>query len=365
SDVAVVGRRGARYIKESDDLRGENIGIVLPEHIEYSSPKTNLSPSVFKDLESALKALKTGEIDYLIGDFIFLDSKIENMFLTDGIKFVGFLKNLNSTLFFTFKKEDKILHSLFLQLLPKNILEFEGLRKILVSPKIIRFNYHYLAWLIMFFLITIGSMTIFLKSNIIHKNKAEKLNKAMITSLEIASSYNDDGTGQHIVRVAKYAELLGKRLNLSSSMVKDIAQYASLHDIGKIGIPDSILRKPGKLTPEEIVTMREHSNIGYKLVKNSGLGKTAENLVRFHHERWDGKGYPVGLKGVKIPIEARIVALADVYDALRQKRSYKEPYTHEEAVQIITSDSEVFFDPEIVEIFLKHNKEFEEIYNNY
>lgn len=365
SEVSVVGKRGARYIKTLDDLREKKVGVVLNQYTQDIPLRTNINFIPFENLEIALNALNNDNIEYVIGDFIFLDSKIENMHLADDIKVVGFLENSNQSLSFSFNEEDRILYTLFLQILPKDVSEYTALKDLLISPKVIKLNYYYLASTIFIFSIIIGIILFFLRSNINHKNKAEKLNRAMISSLEMASSFNDNDTGHHIVRVSKYSELLAKELKLPSSLVKDITYYASLHDIGKIGIPDSILKKPGKLDLEETTKMREHVNIGHKFVKNAGLGKTAENIVRFHHERWDGKGYPLGFSGSKIPIEARIVSLTDVYDALRQKRPYKTSFTHEEAIQIIVSDSGIFFDPHIVKLFLKLNEEFDEIFNKY
>ena len=158
--------------------------------------------------------------------------------------------------------------------------------------------------------------------------------------------------------------MLARELKLSREFLRDIGLYASLHDIGKIGIPDTILKKPGKLTREEFDEMKLHTEIGYKLMDGLNISRIASNIVRYHHEKWDGSGYPKGLSGEEIPIEARIVALADVYDALRQKRVYKEAFTHEKAIEIISFQSEKHFDPQIVNIFLIHHNEFKKIFGN-
>ena len=153
-------------------------------------------------------------------------------------------------------------------------------------------------------------------------------------------------------------------MKLPREFLKDIGLYASLHDIGKIGIPDTILKKPGKLTVEEFDEMKLHTEIGYELMDGLNISRVASNIVRYHHERWDGSGYPKGLSGDGIPIEARIVALADVYDALRQKRVYKDAFTHEKALEIISGQSEKHFDPQIVNIFLIHHNEFRRIFGS-
>ncbi|MGL5578336.1 MAG: HD domain-containing phosphohydrolase, partial [Fusobacteriaceae bacterium] len=364
-EIAVAGKTGNKYVKNYSDLREKKVAYISNKYTEDIPTKEYINFTPYQNFENAIKALKADEVDYIMGDFIFLDSEIENLYLSNEIKILGFLEKSQHSLSFTFEEQDRILYTLFLQLFPKDISEYSQLKDLLVSPEIIKINYYHLGSLAAFFLAIIGIILLFLKNNIDHRNKAEKLNRAMISSFEMASSFNDEDTGQHIVRVAKYSELLAKEIGLSSTAIRDIDYYASLHDIGKIGVPSSILKKPGKLTPEEMAEMRKHPNIGYKLVRTAGLGRIAENIVRFHHEKWDGTGYPLRLKGSKIPIEARIVAVADVYDALRQKRTYKSPYTHEEAVQIITGDSETFFDPELIKIFLKLNEKFDEIFNRY
>lgn len=365
SELAVAGKRGSRYIKSFDDLKNNSVGVVLNNSTKNISVREQLDFIPFSETGDALLALKKGEVDYVVGDFVFLDSKIENMHLGNDLKFLGILGNFQHNLAFTFQEEDRILYNLFSLLFPKDISEFSTFRDLLISPQIINFNYYYLGMGALFLLGIFGVVLLFLKNNINHRKKAENLNNAMISSLEMAAAFSDEDTGQHIIRVTKYSELLAKEMRLSSGIVRDIGLYASLHDIGKIGIPNSILRKPGKLDPEEMAEMRKHPDIGYRLVKNAGLGKTAENLVRFHHERWDGKGYPVGLREKSIPIEARVVAIADVYDALRQKRSYKHSYSHDEAVQIIVSESGVFFDPKVVDVFLKLSSKFDEIFSKH
>lgn len=364
-DVAVAGKNGAKYIKNYSDLIGKRVSYASSKYIRNFQTKEDINFLPYPDLERAIRALEKGEVDYVMGDFIFLDSEIENLYLSNDIKVLGFLEKSRYSLAFTFEKEDILLYKLFSQLFPKDVSEYSQLKELLVSPKLIKINYYQLGSLSAFFLSIIGVILLFLKVNIDHRNRAEKLNRDMISSFEMAASFNDEDTGHHIVRVTEYSELLAKEMGLSSHIVRDIGRYASLHDIGKIGIPSTILKKPGKLDPEELAEMRKHPDIGHRLVKNAGLPKTAENLVRFHHERWDGKGYPMGLRGKLIPIEARIVSVADVYDALRQKRSYKAPFTHEETVQIIASESGVLFDPELVKAFMKLNRSFDEIFSKH
>lgn len=184
----------------------------------------------------------------------------------------------------------------------------------------------------------------------------------MVVALELTSKLKDDDTGNHIKRVCLYSRLIAKEYGLSQEKVEMIASYASLHDIGKIGIEDSILKKPGDLTLEERRKMNEHVEIGGKLMDDLGFDSIACNIARYHHENWDKTGYGKGLSGEQIPLEARIVSLADTYDALRTKRCYKMPFPHERAREIIVQESGRKFDPKLVECFLRMEGEFQRVY---
>lgn len=181
----------------------------------------------------------------------------------------------------------------------------------------------------------------------------------------------DNETGDHIMRMVKYSVAIAEGLrkqNLSShpvnrKFVLEIERNASAHDIGKVGIPDSILKKPGKLTPDEWQVMKEHAKIGADIFKSLREGlqvfdsefyRYAEEIARHHHERWDGTGYPDGLAGHEIPLSARIVAIADVFDALTSKRTYKEPFSFEHSVELIKASSGSHLDPEIVNVFIRN-----------
>ncbi|MGL6120731.1 MAG: HD-GYP domain-containing protein, partial [Fusobacteriaceae bacterium] len=205
-------------------------------------------------------------------------------------------------------------------------------------------------------------LTYLLKKVTFAQLKEKRITKALIRSFEAANELNDEDTGNHILRVSMYSKFLAQQLKCSSKFVKDIGEYASLHDVGKIGISDAILKKPGKLTQKEFEEMKQHVILGKKLIDTMELGSIASNIALYHHERWNGNGYCHGLKSTNIPLEARIVALADVYDALRQKRVYKEDFSHEKTVEIIRKESGEHFDPNIVNIFLEFNKEFDNIF---
>jgi len=199
-------------------------------------------------------------------------------------------------------------------------------------------------------------------------NKA-LLEKTFLSLLE-ASKLKDNDTGNHIKRVGAYSKSIAKLLfnkkdypGVNTEFVENIFFLAPMHDVGKIGTPDDILTKPGALDEAEWKIMKEHTINGAYILK-AYPDPMATQIATFHHEKWNGKGYPYGISGIDIPLPARIVAIADVYDALRMKRSYKEPFTHEKAIEIITKDSGSHFDPDLVEMFMKIDSEFETIYEN-
>ena len=174
-------------------------------------------------------------------------------------------------------------------------------------------------------------------------------------------------TGFHVKRVAKYSELLAKYYGLSEQKIKYLKTASPMHDIGKVGIPDSILNKPGKLTQEEWRTMKTHANIGYELFRDSDkpLLKTAAIIAYEHHEKWDGTGYPRGISGENIHIYGRITALADVFDALGSDRCYKQAWDDEKIFRLLRSESGKHFDPKLVDIFFTHLDEFLHIRDHY
>ena len=175
----------------------------------------------------------------------------------------------------------------------------------------------------------------------------------IIWRLARAIEYRDGDTGEHVSRVAQISQFIASGIGLSPERCRMIYLAAPLHDIGKIGIADAILGKPGKLTPEEFAIMREHVTIGARILENgsSELIRTAELIAQSHHERWDGKGYPDRLSGTDIPIEARVVAIADVFDALCSERPYKAAWPVEKAYAEIVACSGTHFDPACVASF--------------
>jgi len=200
------------------------------------------------------------------------------------------------------------------------------------------------------------------------KNRAQELERlpiGLVAALERPSSLNDTDTGKHIQRVCRYAELLARACGCEPEYSDRILRYAGLHDVGKVGISDRILKKPGILTDEEREEMKAHTLIGGELLRTAGLPHIASNIAFFHHERWDGRGYPHGLAGEDIPLEARIVAIADVFDALVTRRCYKPSYTVERAVEILREAAGEQLDGNLVDLFIDRMDEVVRILEAY
>lgn len=177
--------------------------------------------------------------------------------------------------------------------------------------------------------------------------------KEALRSLGVAAEYRDMDTASHTIRVGWYSRLLGEKIGISGNDLEILFQAAPMHDIGKVGIPDSILLKQGKLTPDEWSIMQSHCEIGSRILENhtSPLMLAAKEIAKCHHEKWDGSGYPHNLKGKDIPINARIVIIADIFDALTIERPYKKQWPVDKAVEYIKSESGQFFEPELIKVF--------------
>ncbi|MCP4492249.1 MAG: HD domain-containing protein [Gammaproteobacteria bacterium] len=174
-----------------------------------------------------------------------------------------------------------------------------------------------------------------------------------VNLLAIASEYKDEDTGDHVRRVEYIALLIAKELGMGNQGAEEISQASILHDIGKLSVPDSILKKPGKLTKEEFGVIQMHTTIGGKILSSHSQFELASEIALTHHESYDGTGYPLGLKGVEIPVSGRIVALVDVYDALINKRPYKVAWPQLKALDLIREERGKKFDPQIVDAFMR------------
>lgn len=215
---------------------------------------------------------------------------------------------------------------------------------------------------------------------------AERTKKVLLTqevtflSLASLAEHHDPDARGHLRRtqyfvLALVQDMIDRLPNNGGLLAGDthlLSRSSALHDIGKVGIPDNILMKPGKLTPKEFEKMKQHTLIGYDALQitDGQFGEDsfltyAREIIRHHHEKWDGTGYPDGLAGEDIPLPARIMAVADVYDALISKRSYKEPFSHEEAISIIQSERGKHFDPRLVDSFLRLENTFRKVATRY
>ena len=199
---------------------------------------------------------------------------------------------------------------------------------------------------------------------------------AAIFAMSKLAESRDPETGEHLDRMREYCVILARQLSalpryreiIDQTFQDNLYAASPLHDIGKVGIPDEILRKPGRLTPEEWAIMRTHSSIGGDTLREvdrqypgNAFIRTGIEIAESHHERWDGSGYPHGLRGERIPLVARILALADVYDALTSRRCYKEAFPHEQSREIILAESGRHFDPDVVQAFLAREQEFTQV----
>lgn len=193
--------------------------------------------------------------------------------------------------------------------------------------------------------------------------KLSEREEEIILRLALAVEYRDNDTGEHTLRVARYSRVIAEQLGLPARLCRDIYLAAPLHDVGKVAIPDNILLKPGKLTDEEMAVIRTHATIGEKILADSSceLIQLGAQIAAGHHERWDGAGYPNGLKAAEIPVAARVVAVADVFDALTTRRPYKEPMPLEVARNYLVENKGRQFDPACVEAFLSRWHEVVEI----
>jgi putative two-component system response regulator len=201
------------------------------------------------------------------------------------------------------------------------------------------------------------------------RSEVQSVYAEVIRKLSLAAEYKDPETGEHIDRVAHYSKCMAERVGMDSHFQNKIFFAAPMHDIGKIGVPDGVLLKPGSLDTDEWTIMKSHAEIGHAILrdpKDSTLAM-AQDIALNHHEKFDGSGYPNGKKGDAIPLSARIMAIADIYDALRSDRPYKKAFSHKESCLIMVRGDDrlvpAHFDPELLNVFDKSHRSFEEIYD--
>lgn len=354
---------GQPFIWDESQIRHQRVGVIkgaftqfyLQEH--YGEDVTIVP---FTRIDQMIAAIENNKIDFILGDLSTLETSLRGNELFRGVlKVAGVTRGeyrIGPTTESTFP-----LHNLLSQVhqLSSYRTQLERQEVPASAPQLTR-NTLKIISVVLLVTALFSLCLLLLMWRQMRKNQL--VNRNIVQAMEKVNLAHDDETGSHIQRVAKYCNLLARELRLPRRMVRDISQYASLHDVGKIAVPERILRKQGPLTPEEFAEMKLHTLKGWRIIQGLRLGPVAENIIHFHHEKWDGSGYPEGLKGERIPLEARILALADVYDALRQKRVYKPGFSHEHASQTIIEGAGKHFDPRLVALFRQHHERFCAIY---
>lgn len=199
--------------------------------------------------------------------------------------------------------------------------------------------------------------------SLVHTDELQKTRLEVIQRLGRAAEYKDNETGLHVIRMSHFAKIIAHEIGMDPSWVDDLWHAAPMHDIGKIGIPDHILLKPGKLTDDEFSAMKQHPLIGAQILgdSHSRLMQMAHDVALYHHEKWDGSGYPYGLVGEAIPLEARIVALADVFDALCSARPYKPAWPLPQVLALLEAQKGLHFEPKLVDALLRRLAEVQAV----
>lgn len=330
----------------------EPINLML---LEEMSKNEGFTPLTFLDPVEALEHIKSTTVDLLISDY--------NMPEMDGISLIKKTKEIYPDLLsimITANNEEMVR----IEALQEGVVDF--LTKPLHPTE---------------FMLRMRNILRIRKALIIEKEfsnqlkkeveiATEKIKKGELEALQVLSKtaeFKDPETASHIARVAHYAKLLGRAIGLDIHEQELLFFGAPLHDIGKVGISDDILLKPGKLSDTEFNKMKAHSIIGYEILENTENPYLHAGAViaLSHHEKYNGSGYPKGLKGEEIPLYGRIVAIADVFDALTSIRPYKRAWTFDEALQLIKEEKEGHFDPKLVDLFIENIDEIKEIYERF
>lgn len=358
-------RIGKPFLWDEESIRSQRVGV-----LEGSFSATYLQRRFGNDViivtrpsvEGLINAIEDNKIDFILGDLSSLESTLRGNELFRGVlKVAGITRS--EFIIGPWVQPDHPLFHLLTQIhrLSEFRTQLERPPERSVFPELTKNTLKIVSVILLIAaLFSIGML--FMMRRHIRQNRI--VNRNIVQALEKVNRAHDDETGSHIQRVSKYCGLMGRELGLSRSMIRDIEHFASLHDVGKIAVPERILRKQGSLTVEEFSEMKLHTIKGWRIIQGLSLGAVAENIIHFHHEKWDGSGYPEGLRGEQIPLEARILAIADVYDALRQKRVYKPGFSHDEACEIIFKGAGKHFDPQLIALFRQHHLKFRMIFDS-
>ena len=293
-------------------------------------------------------------INFLSFEFYKLNYEkiVERFYQSFGIKIIEITLNNGKILKFERTKKYEIID-----------LNTETIKKVAVSENK---DAYYILNIVAFYIEQLLKNMKYIKKLEFRENEEIESYVNLIKKMMNIVEKNHDETGEHIYRVAEFSKLIAQELNLSNTEIMDIEKFSPLHDIGKIMVPISILNKKNRLTKEEFLEIKKHTIFGADILGDVRHFSVAKDIAKYHHEKFDGSGYPNGLKGREIPLGARIVTIADIYDALRSPRIYKRGYSHLEAMRIILKgDGRVMpqhFDPDILKAFLKIHERFDFIY---
>lgn len=358
-------RIGQPFLWDEEQIRHQRVGVLQGSFAEYYLKQRFDSDVILVPLPSIdrmIDAIEDQRIDYILGDLSSLETSLRGNELFRGVLKVAGITRSEFRIG-PWVDADHPLHRLLSQFHRLSSYRTQ-LERHTEPPMMPGLTKNTLKIISVILLITALFSLCLLIVMWRHIRQNRHINRNIVQAMEKVNRAHDDETGSHIQRVAKYCDFMARELNLPRRMIQDIRHFASLHDVGKIAVPERILRKQGPLTPEEFNEMKLHTLKGWRIIQGLGLGTVAENIIHFHHEKWDGSGYPEGLRGEQIPLEARILAIADVYDALRQRRIYKPGYSHEHASQVIIDGTGQHFDPQLVALFRQHHERFRAIYDS-
>ncbi|WP_255252513.1 HD domain-containing phosphohydrolase [Enterobacter sp. CC120223-11] len=353
------------FLWDEEQVRFKRVGVIrgsfsaLYLRQRFGNDITLVPATSIEDLVSAIEKHK---IDYILGDLSSLEGSLRGNDLFRGVLKVAGLTRSDYRIV-SWVDNAHPLHPLLTQIHRISTYRTQMARPPETSllPNLSK-NTLMIISVVLFITVLFSLCLLWLMWRHMKQNRA--VNRSIVEAMEKVNRAHDDETGSHVQRVSAYCGLLARSMGLPRKKVQELEHFASLHDVGKIAVPERILRKQGPLTEEEFDEMKLHTLKGWRIIQGLSLGPVAENIIHYHHEKWDGTGYPDGLCGEQIPIEARILALADVYDALRQKRVYKPGYSHEHACSLIFAGSGRHFDPDLIYRFRQLHPKFQAIYDS-
>lgn len=358
-------RIGKPFLWDEENIRSQRVG-VLDGSFSAAYLQQRFGNDVIivtrHSIEGLIDAIENNKIDFILGDLSSLESTLRGNELFRGVlKVAGVTRS--ELIIGPWVQPDHPLFHLLTQVhrLSEFRTQLERQEEHKLFPDLTKNTLKIISVILLIAALFSISMLLMMRR---HLRQNRIVNRNIVQALEKVNRAHDDETGSHIQRVAKYCGLMARELGLSGKMIREIEHFASLHDVGKIAVPERILRKQGPLTAEEFSEMKLHTIKGWRIIQGLGLGAVAENIIHYHHEKWDGSGYPEGLRGEQIPLEARILALADVYDALRQKRVYKPGFTHDLACEVILDGTGRHFDPQLIALFRQHHLKFQTIFDS-